>query len=66
LLPPGEAIVIADGPDAVLQALALPQARRLAIGQAARARVLAAHTGRARARELTRALSPQDLAATGT
>jgi len=66
LLPQGEAIVIAEGPDAVLHALALPEPRRLAIGQAARSRVLAAHTGRARARELARALRRQDLAATGT
>jgi spore maturation protein CgeB len=68
LLPAGEALVIAEGPEDVLAALALPEARRRAQGAAARRRVLAAHTGRARARELARALRQPDraVAATGT
>jgi spore maturation protein CgeB len=68
LLPPAEAIVIAEGPEDVLAALALPEARRRAIGGAARRRVLAAHTGRARARELAQALRTGRpvIAATGT
>jgi spore maturation protein CgeB len=65
LLPPGE-IVIAQTPEDVLRALSLPDPQARAIGQAARSRVLAAHTGRARARELARALRPRGLAATGT
>lgn len=53
LLPEGEAIVIADGTEDVVRALTLlPPERARAIGAAARARVLAGHTGRARAREL--------------
>jgi spore maturation protein CgeB len=62
LLPDGEAIVIADGTEDVVRALSmLPAERRRRIGEAARARVLAGHTGRARARELAQALL--DLAA---
>jgi hypothetical protein len=46
----------------------MPEARRQAIGQAGRARVLAGHTGRARARELARSLRlpVSAVAATGT
>ncbi len=68
LLPVGEACVVAAGPDDVLRALAMPEARRQAIGQAGRARVLAGHTGRARARELARSLRlpVSAVAATGT
>ena len=68
LLPPDQAIVIAETPDDVLRALALPNTRRHAIGEAGRTRVLAGHTGRARARELAHAHrtgQPAD-AATGT
>jgi len=50
---PGEEILIAAGPDDVLSALRdLPEARRRGIAEAARARVLAAHTGDHRAAEL--------------
>jgi spore maturation protein CgeB len=68
LLPAGDAIVIAETPDDVLSALALPEPRRRAIGQSGRARVLAGHTGRARARELAQALRTGRpvIAATGT
>lgn len=59
LLPEGEAVVVAEEPGDVLRALAMPEPRRLAIAAAARARVLAGHTGRARARELARALGPR-------
>jgi spore maturation protein CgeB len=53
VLPEGEAIVIAEGPQDVVAALSgMDETRRRALGAAARARVLAAHTGRARAREL--------------
>ncbi len=68
LFPAGEACVIAGGPHDVLRALALSEPRRRAVGLAGRARVLAGHTGRARARELARALrqQAQAVAATGT
>nr|WP_245218543.1 glycosyltransferase [Rubellimicrobium aerolatum] len=68
LLPEGEALLIARSPDDVLRALDLPDARRRAIGAAGRARVLSAHTGRARARELAAALRAgiPAVAATGT
>lgn len=68
LLPAGEAVVIAETAEDVLRALALPEPRRRALGEAARARVLAGHTGRARARELARALRDGQgaVAATGT
>jgi spore maturation protein CgeB len=49
---PGGAIRIADGPDDVLAALDLDHDEASSIGAAARRIVLAAHTGRARAREL--------------
>ena len=53
LFRPGEEILIAQERDDVLSALrAMPEPRRLAIGAAARARVLAAHTGDHRAAEL--------------
>ncbi|TNC71666.1 CgeB family protein [Rubellimicrobium roseum] len=68
LLPAPGSIRIASGPEDVLAALALPEPERQAMGRAARARVLAGHTGRARARELAHALrAPARLvAATGT
>ena len=50
---PGEEIIIAETPTDVLAALrAMPDRRRRAIAAAARARVLAAHTGTHRAAEL--------------
>ena len=53
LLPDGEAIVIAqDTRDVVAALTGLPEAGRRAIGANARSRVMKAHTGRARAREL--------------
>ncbi len=59
LLPDGEAIVIASGPRDVVAALTdLGEDERLALGANARRRVLAAHTGQARARELARILQP--------
>jgi spore maturation protein CgeB len=60
LLPEGEAIVIARGTGDVLRVLTVmsPDARQQQ-AQAARARVLAAHTGQARARELAVALRRQ-------
>lgn len=58
LLPEGEAIFIAHDSDDVVTALTeLPAARREAIADEARRRVLQFHTGRARARGLLRALS---------
>jgi spore maturation protein CgeB len=57
LLPEGEAIVIAEKPADVVAALTgLGDAERRALGAAARRRVLEAHTGRARARELAATL----------
>ncbi len=64
LLPEGEAILIARSTEDVVRALSA-RTRARAIGEAARARVLRGHTGRARARELVAALSDR-LAATGT
>ncbi|TNC46876.1 glycosyltransferase [Rubellimicrobium rubrum] len=68
LLPPDQAIIIAHGTDDVLRTLDLSEPRRRAIGSAGRTRVLAGHTGRARARELAQALwpGPEAVAATGT
>jgi spore maturation protein CgeB len=58
LFPDGEAILVARDTDDVIRALtAMPECRRQAIGQAARARVLRWHSGRARARQLARVLS---------
>jgi spore maturation protein CgeB len=58
LLSEGEAVVIARGTEDVIAALtAMPDPVRARLGQAARARVLEAHTGRARARELLAELS---------
>ena len=54
LLPPGEAVVTVETPEDVVRVLTLlPPSRRRAIGLAGRERVLAAHTGTARAQELT-------------
>jgi len=53
LLPEGQAVLIADTGEDVVHALTtLPKAQRKAMSQNARARVLAGHTGEARAREL--------------
>lgn len=53
LLPEGEAVIVARGTDDVVTALTtVDAAARTALAKAARTRVLAAHTGRARAREL--------------
>jgi spore maturation protein CgeB len=52
LLEPGGEILLAEDPQAVLQALAMPEPQRQALGQAARRRILAAHTATHRAREL--------------
>ena len=57
LLPDGEAMLVARGTDDVVAILTeTPQARRDAIAAEARARVLAGHTGAARARELVAAI----------
>ena len=57
LLPDGKAILVVRDTAGVVAALTgLDEARRRAIGEAARRRVLAGHTGRARARELATAL----------
>ncbi|MWP38888.1 glycosyltransferase [Rhodobacter sphaeroides] len=57
LLPDGEAICIAHGTEEVVEILGtMGEEARRAIGLAARRRVLAQHTGRARARELAAAL----------
>ncbi|AXQ94297.1 glycosyltransferase [Cereibacter azotoformans] len=64
LLPDGEAILIARGPEDVVRALTdLGDEARLALGRAAQRRVLARHTGRARARDLAEALHRQARAA---
>ena len=52
LLPEGEAILIADGPDDALAALDLAPERREAVGRAAADVVRERHSGRARAAEL--------------
>jgi spore maturation protein CgeB len=52
LLPEGEAVLIADDADTVCRCLELPPPVLAAIGAEARRRVLADHTGVARAREL--------------
>lgn len=53
LFKPGEEILIGDSPETVTEILTLmPEARRRAIGEAARERILAAHTSSHRAREL--------------
>jgi spore maturation protein CgeB len=57
LLPDGEALLIAHDSEDVVAALSgLDEGRRLAIAEAARARVLEHHTGAARGRELAEAL----------
>lgn len=57
LLPDGEAMVVAHESEDVVRLLTrTPEARREAIATTARARVLARHTGVARARELVSAL----------
>lgn len=64
LFEPGSEILLADGPEAVLSALEAPEDARLALGAAARARVLQAHTAERRAEELEtelrRALAERD------
>lgn len=52
VLAPGEALLVADGPEDVVQALSLPDGRRRCLAETARDTVLARHTGRARARQL--------------
>ena len=53
LLEPGREILLAEDPQTVLAALtAMPEARRRALGEAGRGRILAAHTAAHRAREL--------------
>lgn len=53
----GHSILLAEDSDTIVDALAaMPEDKRVAMGRAARARVLDLHTGRARARELVRAL----------
>jgi spore maturation protein CgeB len=55
LFPEGEAIMVGFDTDDVVEILTrLPEARRRAIGRAARSRVLRWHSGRARARQLAR------------
>jgi spore maturation protein CgeB len=57
LFQPSREILLAEGPDAVLQALiAMPEDERRAIGAAGRRRVLIAHTAEHRAAELDRHL----------
>ncbi|WP_407519769.1 CgeB family protein [Methylobacterium oryzisoli] len=57
ILAPGREIVVADGPEAVLRALDhTPEPERAALAEAARARILAAHTAACRAAELEAAL----------
>jgi spore maturation protein CgeB len=56
-LPKDEAVLLARNADDVVQLLTeLPESRRRRVADAARARTLAAHTGRVRARELLQAL----------
>lgn len=52
LFSPGREIVLADDSQDVLAALRAPEAQRLAMADAARARILAAHTAKHRARDL--------------
>ena len=57
LLPDGEAIIIARSTEDVLHSLTTtPEPARRTMGETARTRVLQAHTGRMRARELVTAL----------
>ncbi|MGP3697610.1 CgeB family protein [Rhodobacter sp. NSM] len=64
LFPDREAILIARETEDVVQALAgVSEEARAALGHAAQRRVLARHTGRARARELAEALQRQGAAA---
>ena len=49
---PGAEILVAETTEDVIRALDLPEAERLAIGRAARARALAEHTGEHRAAAL--------------
>lgn len=60
LLPDGEAVIIARGPEDVVTALTrLADGDRMAIAAAARKRVIGGHTGTARAGELVHALLDQ-------
>jgi spore maturation protein CgeB/nucleoside-diphosphate-sugar epimerase len=57
LLPPGEALLLADRSEDVVAALTtVDEAQRLSMADAAHARVAHSHTGQARARELAAAL----------
>jgi spore maturation protein CgeB len=53
---PGEELIVAQTTDEVLETLALPPARALAVGEAARTRVTAEHTAAHRAAELDQLL----------
>ncbi len=58
LLPEGEALLTAARPEEMIEILdTVPETRRRDIGEKARARILAAHTGRARAREFAAAVA---------
>ena len=52
LLEPGREIVLAEGPEATLAALSMPEAERRALCEAGRRRILAGHTASHRAEEL--------------
>ncbi|AJE49062.1 CgeB family protein [Celeribacter indicus] len=56
VLPEGEALLVADGPDDVVAALSLPDARRRQLARTAQEAVLSRHTGEARARDFARML----------
>src|SRR5699024_5540149 len=56
LFPDGEAILIADSADDVIDALDLPEPRRRALGRAARDIVFDSHRAEVRARQLARHL----------
>jgi spore maturation protein CgeB len=56
LLTPGEAILLVDSTGDVLEALSVGEARRVAIGAAARREILASHTYDVRAEQLEAAI----------
>ncbi|MBB2972358.1 spore maturation protein CgeB [Mesorhizobium sp. RMAD-H1] len=63
LMPEHEAIIIGDTTEDVVRHLtSLPETERQAMADAARRRVLTAHTGRARAREMIRAIERSNAA----
>ena len=61
ILPEGEAVLMVDGPDDVVSALALPEAERRRLAKGAHRAVLSHHTGEARARELAQLLQDCNL-----